>query len=183
VSAGTFQPVKSENAIEHDMHPEQIIISRESIENLLQENKIIIAVGTTSMRVLESIYWFGVTLLNDEGAQFSIGKMDAYRFSGQPHPSRQVSIGAVLNHMKLNSLDQITGSTSIYILPGYEFKMVDGLITNFHQPGSTLILLVAAFVGEDWRKIYAEALNNNYRFLSYGDSSLLLPAMKYLQRK
>ncbi len=169
VSAGTFQPVKAEDATEHIMHNEQVVITRQNIENLLT-NKTITAVGTTSMRTLESIYWYGVKLLSDDSSPFVIHQQDAYTLTPS---SREDALRAVLEKMQEENTDQILGETSIYIIPGYQFRIVDAVITNFHQPGSTLILLVAAFVGEDWRKIYQEALANDYRFLSYGDSSLL----------
>ena len=173
VSAGTFQPVKVENALEHIMHSEQIVISKANIQNLLTGRKVI-AVGTTSMRSLESLYWYGLKLLSNPEAEFKISQDDPY-LERSNLPSTQESLGYVLRHMENEGLDNIIGHTSIYILPGYSFKICNGLITNFHQPGSTLMLLVAALVGNDWKKIYETALENDYRFLSYGDSSLLLP--------
>ncbi|MBL7845466.1 MAG: S-adenosylmethionine:tRNA ribosyltransferase-isomerase [Cyclobacteriaceae bacterium] len=174
VSAGTFQPVKTENAREHIMHQEQVMVSVQNIENLLQADSLIVAVGTTSMRTLESLYWYGVKLMHDEKAAFVIDQEDAYQ-NYSNLPDRKEALTAVMKYMKENKLSILIGHTSIYILPGYTFRICRGLITNFHLPGSTLMLLVAAFVGEDWKKIYQGALNNNYRFLSYGDSSLLLP--------
>ncbi|MBS1681965.1 MAG: S-adenosylmethionine:tRNA ribosyltransferase-isomerase [Bacteroidetes bacterium] len=169
VSAGTFQPIKVENAGEHVMHTEQIVVTKKNMEQLLTQQKII-CVGTTSLRTIESVYWYGVKLINNPSVDFIIDQNDAYRF-------KPVKIGAaveaVLKKMDQNKTDQLLGETSIYIMPGYEFKITDALITNFHQPGSTLMLLVAAFVGNDWKKIYQTAIKNNYRFLSYGDSSLL----------
>jgi S-adenosylmethionine:tRNA ribosyltransferase-isomerase len=173
VSAGTFQPVKTENALEHTMHREQIVITKAAVQNLLLENKFIVAVGTTSMRTLESIYWFGVKLLADPHSEFSITQFDPY--AERKLPSRDEALQCVLKYMIDHSLTVITGSTAIFIYPGYKFKICNGLITNFHLPASTLILLVAAFIGNDWEKIYNEALQNDYRFLSYGDSSLLIP--------
>ena len=172
VSAGTFQPVKERDALRHVMHEEQIVISKTAIENLLQNEIKIIPVGTTSMRSLESLYWYGVKLATGE-EEFNITQQDPYTLS-QNVPLRQ-SLENVINHMEQNSLVEITGETAIYIRPGYAFRVCNGLITNFHQPSSTLILLVAAFIGEDWQKVYNEALRNDYRFLSYGDSSLLFP--------
>jgi S-adenosylmethionine:tRNA ribosyltransferase-isomerase len=169
VSAGTFQPVKVQNALEHSMHEEQIIITRENIENLLKQ-RAVIAVGTTSLRTMESVYWYGVKLFNDPKAKFLINQDDAYQLTPI---DKSKALNAVLIKMNDEKTDQLIGETSIYILPGYDFKTCDALITNFHQPGSTLMLLVAAFVGGDWRKIYDEALTKDYRFLSYGDSSLL----------
>lgn len=158
------------------MHEEQVIVTRENIDSLLDESRVIIAVGTTSMRTLESLYWFGVKLLNDPHAQFSIMQNDPYQHT-QPLPDKGTALRAVKNFLDQHSIDSITGATSIYIYPGYTFRICKGLITNFHLPGSTLMLLVAAFVGDDWKRIYDEALHNQYRFLSYGDSSLLFPAL------
>ncbi len=170
VSAGTFQPVKVENAADHTMHKEQIIITKNNIEALLSA-KSIMAVGTTSLRTLESLYWYGVKLMQRKDLSFQIFQEDPYRLP--THYTKQQALERVLQVMEANDADHLTGETSIFIMPGYSLKLVDGLITNFHQPGSTLILLVAAFVGPDWRKIYQQALEKNYRFLSYGDSSLL----------
>jgi S-adenosylmethionine:tRNA ribosyltransferase-isomerase len=173
VSAGTFQPIKVENAAEHIMHREQVIITKKNLTALLDDKRFVIAVGTTSMRSLESLYWYGVKLAIDPRAEFHISQEDAYILKNELTLSD--SLQNVLKKMHDDQTDTITGETSIYIMPGYKFRVCRGLITNFHQPNSTLILLVAAFVGEDWRKIYDEALKNGYRFLSYGDSSLLLP--------
>lgn len=174
VSAGTFQPVKTENALDHTMHEEQIIITKQNIELLLQKDRPVIAVGTTSMRTLESLYWFGVKLLKDPNTSFSITQDDPY-LHDQSLPDKETALRAVKALFDRKGADSITGTTSIYIYPGYTFQICKGLITNFHLPGSTLMLLVAAFVGDDWRRIYEEALYNQYRFLSYGDSSLLIP--------
>ncbi|HEY3404757.1 MAG TPA: S-adenosylmethionine:tRNA ribosyltransferase-isomerase [Ohtaekwangia sp.] len=173
VSAGTFQPVKVDNAAAHTMHNEQVLVSRENVEHLLDTTRFVIPVGTTSLRTLESLYWYGVKLLRDPEADFIIEQNFPYRQSALP--DKQEALTAVWQHMKMKDVEVITGNTSIYIVPGYTFKIINGLITNFHQPGSTLMLLVASLVGTDWKKIYSEALENNYRFLSYGDSSLLLP--------
>lgn len=174
VSAGTFQPIKAENAEEHDMHREQVIVTKKNIERLLADDRFIIPVGTTSMRTLESIYWFGVRLLENPKATFEVSQDDPY-VENRKLPSRKTSLEAVRNYFDENNYAEIGGVTSIFIKPGYDFKICNGLITNFHQPGSTLMLLVAAFVGKDWKKIYNAALDNGYRFLSFGDSSLLLP--------
>lgn len=174
VSAGTFQPVKVDNAVEHTMHQEQVLVSKANIENLLRPGKFIIPVGTTAMRTLESLYWFGAKLILNPEQEFHISQNDPYDYPNEA-PATHTAIERVQQYMNDRNIDILRGETSIYIMPGYSFKVCRGLITNFHQPGSTLILLVAAFVGEDWKKIYNEALNRNYRFLSYGDSSLLLP--------
>lgn len=173
VSAGTFQPIKTASVHDHHMHAEQITITIGNVRNLLR-NKTIIAVGTTSMRTLESLYWYGVKLLHDPEAAFRIEQRDPY--AQYKHlPTTATALHAVEGFMTRHQLQNITGETSIYILPGYTFRVCAGLITNFHQPGSTLIVLVAAFIGEDWRNVYQEAMQHGYRFLSYGDSSLLLP--------
>jgi S-adenosylmethionine:tRNA ribosyltransferase-isomerase len=174
VSAGTFRPVKTEDVEAHVMHPEQLVITGKNIDNLLQLNRFIIAVGTTSMRTLESLYWFGAKLLKDKSSAFVIHQDDPYLFHTHL-PSASKAFAAIKKYMDENGKDSIIGETSIFIKPGYPFKVCRGLITNFHQPASTLMLLVAAFAGNDWHKIYDEALKNDYRFLSYGDSSLLLP--------
>lgn len=170
VGAGTFQPVKVLNAVEHSMHAEQVVFTQELIEKLLMHLGSIIAVGTTSVRALESLYWYGVRLLQGE-TSFWIEKLSPYQKGEAPLAAD--SLEAVLSYMKTQNLKELVGETEIMIFPGYEFKLCKGLITNYHQPKSTLMLLIAAFVGPDWRKIYDEALANEYRFLSYGDSSLL----------
>tara|TARA_R110002072_G_scaffold86006_8_gene194273 strand:- start:423 stop:1634 length:1212 start_codon:yes stop_codon:yes gene_type:complete len=172
VSAGTFQPIKTENILEHPMHSEQMVVDRQSIQSVVEAEGNIIAIGTTSMRTLESLYWFGVRLINGN-EDFSIQKLEPYQ--SKHEASRSEAFSAILKWMDKNELSQVIGTTEIFIFPGYQFRVCDGLITNFHQPGSTLILLVAAFIGEDWRKVYQEADTNGYRFLSYGDSSFLLP--------
>ncbi len=172
VSAGTFQPIKTENILEHPMHSEQMVVDRQSIQSVVEAEGNIIAIGTTSMRTLESLYWFGVRLINGD-EDFSIQKLEPYQ--SKHEVSRSEAFSAILKWMDKNELSQVIGTTEIFIFPGYQFRVCDGLITNFHQPGSTLILLVAAFIGEDWRKVYQEADTNGYRFLSYGDSSFLLP--------
>jgi S-adenosylmethionine:tRNA ribosyltransferase-isomerase len=161
VSAGTFQPIKTATAEEHVMHSEQIIIKRENLEQLLTPDRFNVAVGTTSMRTLESTYWYGVMLKQDPGASFNVPKLLPYEQRASL-PSSKESIMNILNRMDALGVDELTGSTEIFIFPGYKFKLVNGLITNFHQPNSTLILLVAAFVGHDWRKIYNEALGNGF---------------------
>lgn len=174
VGAGTFMPIKSENALEHTMHSEQVVITTENLNNLLS-GKPMVAVGTTSMRTLESIYWYAMKLSRDPSSLFEVLSDDPYR----PYPmylSREEAAGIVLSKMTQSGQQVITGNTSLYVHPGYQFRMCDGLITNFHQPGSTLLLLIAAFVGPDWRLVYREAMDNGYRFLSYGDSSLLIPS-------
>ena len=174
VGAGTFVPVKTNNAVEHEMHTEHIYLSRNSLESLHLSKKPIIAVGTTSVRALESIFHIGAILnkdLNYNNELFQ-DQWDAYQTEGCF--TRKESLSGLLDYMIKKKTDNIKISTRIMIAPGYQFRMTDGMITNFHQPNSTLLLLIAAFIGEDWKKIYDYALNNNFRFLSYGDCSLLI---------
>ena len=174
VGAGTFQPIKVQNIVEHKMHNEQIVFTRKNIENLLANVGNIIAVGTTSMRTLESIYWIGVQLIcNPTLENYLVEKLSPYE--NQTPPTSEKSLKAILQKMDDSGIGEITAETEIFIFPGYQFKICKGIITNYHQPESTLILLIAALIGEDWRKVYHEAMMNDYRFLSYGDSSLLLP--------
>ena len=173
VSAGTFQPIKSAVITAHPMHHEQVIVSKKNVENILN-SECIIAVGTTSMRTLESLYWFGADLLLKNKKEFNIHKLRPYE-KAATLPDLESVAQAILEYMDHNHLETLTGNTEIFIFPGYRFQVCKGLITNYHLPGSTLILLIAAFIGEDWRQVYEEALKGDYRFLSYGDSSLLLP--------
>jgi S-adenosylmethionine:tRNA ribosyltransferase-isomerase len=175
VSAGTFMPVKSTDAMDHTMHQEQIVVKRSNIENLLRPGRKVVAVGTTAMRTLESLYWYGVRLAKDGNAPFLVKQGDPY-LSEEQSIDRAQAFGTILRMMDRQGLKELTGETAIYIVPGYRFRICEGLITNFHQPGSTLLLLIAAFIGTQWKQVYEEALAHNYRFLSYGDSSLLLPA-------
>ena len=180
VGAGTFQPVKVENVIEHKMHSEQIVFTKSLIENLIENIGQIVAVGTTSMRSLESLYWIGVKMNKLQTKVKNIVQNDLkieklFPYEPQTLPTAKDSLISILNYMNELNLEQLVAETEIFILPSYEFKICKGLITNYHQPESTLMLLVAAFVGNDWKKIYEEALNNDYRFLSYGDSSFLMP--------
>ncbi|MEO9475897.1 MAG: S-adenosylmethionine:tRNA ribosyltransferase-isomerase [Cyclobacteriaceae bacterium] len=172
VSAGTFQPIKTETVDEHPMHREQVVVSKTNVEQLLK-NEEIIPVGTTSMRTLESLYWFGVKLATDPNADFFIEKLSPYQ--KKTTITKNESLTNVMRFMESRKLEQIVGHTEIFIFPGYEFRICKGLITNFHLPGSTLMLLVAALIGDRWKEVYQSALNNGYRFLSYGDSSILLP--------
>ncbi len=174
VSAGTFIPVKGPDAMLHEMHPEQMIIRRESIEKLYSTDKKLICIGTTSVRILESLYWFG-SKLNEGTIQnelWSLGQWEAYKL--RTHLNRKEVLSQILTFMYNNKMEEIHALTRIMIIPGYNFKMTDGILTNFHQPKSTLLLLIAAFTGQDWKIIYDYALKNGFRFLSYGDSSLLL---------
>lgn len=172
VGAGTFQPIKVQNVVEHQMHSEQIVFDKTFVRQLTENLSFVIPVGTTSMRSLESLYWFGVKLLQGEQT-FFIEKL--YPYNQTESVSAEASIRAVLAYMEAGNMEQLVGETEIFIFPGYQFRICKGIITNFHQPDSTLILLVAALVGENWKKIYDFALENHFRFLSYGDSSLLIP--------
>lgn len=176
VGAGTFKPVKSETMQEHEMHAEFIDVSRRIIETIITNlDSNIIAVGTTSLRTIESLYWLGVKLLatgNDTDSPQGLSQWEAYEMTGSIHSAKD-ALQALINWMDRNQLERLITKTQILIAPGYNFKIVKGLITNFHQPQSTLLLLVAALVGEDWRKVYDYALQHDFRFLSYGDGSLL----------
>lgn len=176
VGAGTFKPVKSDTLEAHTMHEETIFIMRSTIvaiRSALHEKRLVVAVGTTSVRTLESLYWHGVQLIQGTAsAEVHVKQWDPYDAIGEL-PSAITALDAVLKSLDSSGEDQLKGSTQILIAPGYTFRIVEALVTNFHQPENTLILLIAAFVGADWRNIYEHALNHNYRFLSYGDSSLL----------
>ncbi|MBI9053026.1 MAG: S-adenosylmethionine:tRNA ribosyltransferase-isomerase [Bacteroidales bacterium] len=172
VGAGTFKPVKTETIDAHEMHTEHFIITKKTIENLLKSKKIV-AVGTTSVRTIESLYWLGVKLLEQSEIDFHISQWEAYKLNNDIEKTD--ALNAILNYLEEKNLDEIQASTQIMIYPGYVFKMVNVLITNFHQPKSTLLLLIAAFIGDNWKKVYDFALDNEFRFLSYGDSSILIP--------
>ncbi|UBM57735.1 S-adenosylmethionine:tRNA ribosyltransferase-isomerase [Marinilongibacter aquaticus] len=175
VGAGTFQPVKVDNALSHEMHNEQMVFDKTFVEKLAQHSKNVIPVGTTSMRSLESLYWFGVRLIKENASHFFVPKLYPYQFENEEAIPVQEALKAILDHMEKNDLSKLIGETEIFILPGYVFRICRGIITNFHQPKSTLLLLISALVGENWRNIYEYALENDFRFLSYGDSSLLMP--------
>lgn len=180
VGAGTFKPVKSKEIEGHEMHSEYIFVTRNTIERILAHDASVIAVGTTSVRTLESLYYIGVTLQNNPDASESelhVRQWMPYEYAdNEPNPISTVqALNNILDYLKRNELDALHTSTQIIIAPGYEYKIVKMLITNFHQPQSTLLLLVSAFVKGDWHKIYDYALANDFRFLSYGDSSLLIP--------
>lgn len=173
VGAGTFKPVSTHKIVEHEMHTEKIIVQRSTIKQLLnKQSKKIIVVGTTTLRTLESLYWFGLKLIVDGSSEFSIQQWDPYQAKYQVSQTPDEILSAILNYMDTQKLDELQGKTQLMIAPGYDFKMADILITNFHQPKSTLLLLVSAFIGNDWKKAYQYALDNEFRFLSYGDSCL-----------
>jgi len=179
VGAGTFKPVKTEVMQHHEMHAEYFTVSKPFIQNLIAHlDKNVIAVGTTSLRTLESLYWLGVkhsevaTRHALSAPEWGITQWEAYHHDLKAISARD-ALGNLVKWLNEKDLDSLTAKTQIIIAPGYQFKIVNGLITNFHQPQSTLLLLVAAFIGKDWRKVYSYALANNFRFLSYGDGSLL----------
>jgi S-adenosylmethionine:tRNA ribosyltransferase-isomerase len=174
VSAGTFKPVEATDYRDHDMHTEQIVVSKKSIENLLENHGNLIAVGTTSLRILESLYWYGIILKTNENAPFFINKDLPGSFEEVLTITYAEALQQILSMMYQNQLEELHGETEIFIYPGYRIRSASGLFTNFHLPKSTLLLLVSAFTNQDWKKIYQEAIDNDYRFLSYGDSSLLL---------
>jgi S-adenosylmethionine:tRNA ribosyltransferase-isomerase len=175
VGAGTFLPVKSERMEGHAMHHEQLRIAREALQAIVDQagKAPIVAVGTTVLRTLESLYWHGAGLIRgDRAVAMNVGQWGPYERIGA-EPSSREALQAIIADLDARGEAQLTGRTQLLIAPGYRFRLADGLITNFHQPQSTLLLLVAAFVGPDWRRIYDHALANGYRFLSYGDGSLL----------
>ncbi len=176
MGAGTFKPVKAATMHQHEMHAEWIDVTIENIENLIANlSNTIVAVGTTSLRTMESLYWLGVkALLHPALQQLQITQWEVYdELSGNENISAKDALQALIKWLQKNKLDKLFTQTQILIAPGYQFKIAKAIITNFHQPQSTLLLLVAAAVGDDWKKIYDYALENDFRFLSYGDGSLL----------
>jgi len=174
VGAGTFKPVKADVMQEHEMHAEHFTVSKSLIQNVIDHlDKNIIAVGTTSLRTLESLYWLGVRSLMVNGEWSNeIAQWEVYDHAGQMISPKE-ALHNLIKWMDEKDLNTLTAKTQIIIAPGYQFKIVNGLVTNFHQPQSTLLLLVAAFIGNDWKRVYDDALQDNFRFLSYGDGSLL----------
>ena len=174
VGAGTFRPVKSDEIGDHVMHSEFISVQKSFIEELIRFEGKVIAVGTTSVRTLESLYYMGVSLENQKQSHLHVSQWMPYNDSNN-RLSKKDALKNILAYLEANSLSTLIADTQIIIAPGYEFKIVDGIVTNFHQPQSTLLLLVSAFLGNNnWKNIYEHALSSDYRFLSYGDSSLLL---------
>ena len=170
VGAGTFLPVKTSLVSEHNMHREPFVVTKEFIKKLIDKKGKLIAVGTTSVRTLESLYYVGVKCI-ENGVPSDVCQWDPYQ---KEYPySLTESLEAIIDYLEGNSLEELKVGTRIIIVPGYSFKVVDVLVTNFHQPQSTLLLLISAFVDGDWKKIYRHALDNDFRFLSYGDSSVL----------
>ncbi len=175
VGAGTFQPVSKDDPAKHPMHAEHFYVSRRSLQALLDHEGDIMAVGTTTTRVLESLYWLGLKLIGNRQSGESPIFLDQWEAYEIPPGSRRESLRQLLWYMEENGLEIMKGITRLMIIPDYTFRMVNRMITNFHQPGSTLLMLVAAFIGKDWKKVYDYAIANDFRFLSYGDSSLLIP--------
>lgn len=174
VGAGTFKPVSTEQIGEHEMHAEQIQVSRGFLQNLLKKNnRPVIPVGTTAMRTLESLYWFGVMLHETDFSQrnMHLGQWFPYQHHSEKL-SVEESLGFLIKYLDQHDLESFKATTALMIAPGYDMKIVDGLITNFHQPKSTLLLLVAALIGNRWKQAYDYALKNDFRFLSYGDACL-----------
>ncbi len=179
VGAGTFKPVQTEYIADHEMHTEFFSVSKQTINQLIINYGKIVAVGTTTLRTLESLYWIGIKLRGSEGTfkeQLHINQWDACNVDG--NISYTEALQTILNYLENNNLNELVATTQILIAPGYNIRSIEALITNFHQPKSTLLLLIAAIVGNKWKHIYNYAAENNFRFLSYGDSSIL-----YLRKK
>lgn len=173
VGAGTFRPVKAEKLVDHHMHQERIVIQKETLEQILKTEGAIVAVGTTSLRSLESLYWLALKCEGKENSPIpDVEQEDAYTLP-QKWDAQQ-AFQFLLDVMEKEGLEVLDFHSALYIMPGYDWQVIDGLITNFHQPQSTLLALISAWIGEDWRKVYDYALANEFRFLSYGDSSLLI---------
>ena len=178
VGAGTFKPVKSEEIEGHEMHTEFVSVRRDTIQKLIAHKGCAIAVGTTSVRTLESLYYMGLKVMRHpdlKESQLHVAQWEPYEETTGETVESTDALQALADWMDLHHLDVLHSSTQIIIAPGYDYKIVKMLVTNFHQPQSTLLLLVSAFVKGDWHKIYDYALSHDFRFLSYGDSSLLIP--------
>ncbi|HEV3221914.1 MAG TPA: S-adenosylmethionine:tRNA ribosyltransferase-isomerase [Puia sp.] len=177
VGAGTFMPVKTQKISEHHMHEEFIEVSAEAIEKLISKmHEPVIAVGTTSLRTLETLYWLGLLISLDNNISNSNLHLDQRTpYTHSPNISSKEALHFLLEWIRREPGKKLITKTRLFIVPGYQFKIVKGLITNFHQPQSTLLMLVAALIGPEWKSVYRWALDNDYRFLSYGDGCLLLP--------
>jgi S-adenosylmethionine:tRNA ribosyltransferase-isomerase len=177
VGAGTFKPVSSSDISEHVMHREEMIVSLELLQKLADHKGPVIPVGTTSVRSIESLYWYGLRVMNDDetlSGHFSVHQWEPYGYDQERLPAASIVFDHLLKKMNLQQMSTLRGDTSLIIMPGYRFAVTNGLITNFHQPGSTLLLLVAALIGNDWKKVYQYALDNDFRFLSYGDACFFM---------
>lgn len=173
VGAGTFLPVKSDKVADHPMHREPFVVSLDLLKKLRDNTRPLVAVGTTSVRTLESLYYVGISCI-ENGCPEEVNQWAPYE--REYTETTEEALDAIIQYLENNGLDELKINTKIIIVPGFEFRLVDTIVTNFHQPESTLILLVSAFVKGDWRRIYDYALENDFRFLSYGDSSLLFRA-------
>lgn len=173
VGAGTFLPVKSEQISGHTMHIEPLVVTLDFVRRLAEQKRKggkVIAVGTTSVRTMESLYWAGIQCMSSDELR-CVGQWDPYMMSGDADAA--TALDALCDYMQRHGMTELSLGTQIIIVPGYKPRIVDILVTNFHQPQSTLLLLISAFIGDEWKKIYTHALGNGYRFLSYGDSSVL----------
>ena len=178
VGAGTFKPVKAAVMKDHEMHTEWIDVDAATIEKIMIQRDLVFAVGTTSLRTIETLYWLGVkSILYPDLEKLDLHQWDVYdEKMNQQQITIEASLSALLHWMEVKKLNRIFTQTQLLITPGYTFKIAKGLVTNFHQPQSTLLLLVAAAIGDDWKKCYQYALKNDFRFLSYGDANLLFMA-------
>jgi S-adenosylmethionine:tRNA ribosyltransferase-isomerase len=181
VGLGTFRPVSSPDILQHLMHEERISVDRTTLVNILENpGRPVVAVGTTSVRTLESIYWMGAKLVSDQTDEFPlVGQWDPYDPKYNASIPLKDALNRILDILETRKTNVLTGITRLMIIPGYEFKVTDGMITNFHLPKSTLLMLIAAFTGDSWKKAYEFALENEFRFLSYGDACLFIKTKKY----
>jgi S-adenosylmethionine:tRNA ribosyltransferase-isomerase len=181
VGAGTFQPVKTKSISNHKMHCEHFFVTNDTIRELIENHERIIAVGTTSVRTIESLYWLGVKVFSNPDCDIDDLQVEQWEpYDYDPDISVKSSLTAISDLMVKNNYNAISASTRIIVVPGYKFRMITGIITNFHQPKSTLLLLISAWTGSAWHRIYEFALENKFRFLSYGDSSLLFSKLSSL---
>jgi len=176
VGPGTFRPLAGSDISSHTMHREQISVPIETIRQLLEQGRQpLIAIGTTAVRTLESLYWLGVKLANGyAGEPPAVEQWDPYELSGNSSMTAEAALRQVVCYLEKQGWNHLYAETQLMIVPGYRFRLTDGMVTNFHQPGSTLLLLVAAFLGEEWQRVYRYAIDNGFRFLSYGDSCFFL---------
>ncbi len=174
VGAGTFQPVKSETIGEHLMHTEYFAVTQDLLKQLMNHSEVVLAVGTTSVRTLESLFWIGCKIIRNP--QIEADKLGVTQWEPYDLPMAEIdtstALKAIATWMEVRGMTVLETTTQIMIVPGYQFRLIDGLITNFHQPQSTLLLLISAILGSDWKRVYAHALEKSYRFLSYGDANL-----------
>ena len=181
VGAGTFKPVVSQTIATHEMHTEKVVISLNTLKHILKKlNDPIIPVGTTSMRTIESLFWMAIKLQKGNN-EFAVEQWDPYELIIEADFTPTKALSLIIKYLEKNKLEELKGETRLMIAPGYNFRIASGLITNFHQPKSTLLLLVSALIGDSWKQAYDYALNNNFRFLSYGDSCLFLQSANYIE--